>query len=396
MGMPDYYEHYCPVKIVAGQLALSNMPFEMSRFGSSRALIVMDRETAAAGFAATIEQAFDASACQIGAWFCEVEGRADLNTARRIAAFFRSSGCDCLVAVGGGGCMDAAKAACLLAAARAEQLPAAEEVGGITSWPAKIYAVPVAYAPGYPVSSLAAVYDGQKGTTAYIASERLMPLLAVLDPRATRRTTARDRALYAMDALAKAVEAAVLPEMNPVVGIYGKAAVELIRKYLAPALHGDGRSKRFATVAGEAHRAMANAALYAGIAFSHGSAGLIAAAAHALHSITGVGAGAASAVLLPWGLDFYGRQTLPRILDLAGALAGSTRFLAEENRLSGVKASLVGLHQLTGLPQTLREAGVLRIHLEKIARTAASPACPYYRDGLFTEADVLALLEQAY
>ncbi|MRR39532.1 alcohol dehydrogenase, partial [bacterium] len=43
MYVPDFYEHYCPAKIVAGQRALSNLPFEMGRFGPMKAMVVMDR-----------------------------------------------------------------------------------------------------------------------------------------------------------------------------------------------------------------------------------------------------------------------------------------------------------------------------------------------------------------
>jgi alcohol dehydrogenase len=40
--MPNYYQFFCPVKILSGQLAVSNIPYEMSQLGCKNAMIVTD------------------------------------------------------------------------------------------------------------------------------------------------------------------------------------------------------------------------------------------------------------------------------------------------------------------------------------------------------------------
>jgi alcohol dehydrogenase len=47
--LPKYYQFFCPVKILSGASAVSNIPFEMSVMGCKRAMIVTDKGVAGAG-----------------------------------------------------------------------------------------------------------------------------------------------------------------------------------------------------------------------------------------------------------------------------------------------------------------------------------------------------------
>ena len=47
--VPDYYEFLCPVKILSGNKALSNLPHEMGQLGRSKALVVTDEGVVGAG-----------------------------------------------------------------------------------------------------------------------------------------------------------------------------------------------------------------------------------------------------------------------------------------------------------------------------------------------------------
>jgi alcohol dehydrogenase len=382
MGVPSFFEHYCPTKIMAGQRAVSNLPFEMARFGQKRALLVMDGAVATSGFQKLVEQAFTDSDRTIGAVFSDANGPATLRAARTMAGVFKASRCDCFIVAGGGSAMDAAKGAAILASSGGETFPA-DVPKGI----ARIFAIPVAYMAGYPVTGMAELIDEEKNTPVFVKDERLMPFMAVLDPKAALKTTPRARAAYAMDALARAVEAYVLPEQNPVVGIYAKASIELVRKYLASASDEASRSK-------EDVMAMANASLYAGIAFTHASTGIIAAAAHALNKVSGIEHGTASAIVLPHGIDFYAQSSGDRVAELAGVFAGSTRFLSEGKGAGVVQDAVRTLRKISGLPESLREAGVIKPVLAEAAK-AAGNSCPYH-SAAFTAQDVQALLEQAF
>jgi len=388
MHIPDFYEHYCPTKIVAGQRSISNLPFEMGRFGPKRAMIVADKAVSDAGFLTYIEQAFTDSDRAIGAGYSMHDSCASMRAARTVAGLFVNNGCDCFIAVGSGHAMDTAKAACLLAGCGGQDLPGpGDAVSGAGL--ARIFAVPVTYSPGFQVTDLVSVYDEEKKAWAYVHSEGLIPSMAVVDPKAAYQAAPDTRAAYAMNALCRAVEASLIPGNNPVVKIYAQTAIELIRKYLPSALSGGAAAK-------DAQMAMANASLYAGIAFSHTSRGILAGASHALALISNIDPGIAGAVLLPYAADWYARTTQESVLDLGGPLAVSGRFLAEGAQVSVITESLKALHSLTGLPGSLRETGVIRGRLKQAAQAAAHESCPYYRAAAFSEADALDLLEKAF
>ncbi|HRP88175.1 MAG TPA: alcohol dehydrogenase, partial [Gammaproteobacteria bacterium] len=45
----NYYEFFCPVKLIVGARALENIPFELGALGAQRPLVVTDRGVAGAG-----------------------------------------------------------------------------------------------------------------------------------------------------------------------------------------------------------------------------------------------------------------------------------------------------------------------------------------------------------
>jgi alcohol dehydrogenase class IV len=356
----------------------------MGRFGPKRAMVVMDRAVHESGFLRLLQQAFTDSDRKIGAVFPDIDGHATSGIAQKIAAAYRSSGSDCLIAIGGGPAMDAAKAAAVLAAAGVPELPA--EIAPSLKLP-KIFAVPVTYAPGFQVTSLCEVYDEVKKAPVYITNRIISSRswLSWSPSRVEDDLREQGRIRHGRPLPGHRVRSP--SRAQPVVTIYARACIELVRKFLPPVLDEKTRTK-------EADQAMANASLYAGIAFSHASQGIVAAAAHALKTTTGMESGLTASILLPWGLNFYAGTSGRHIMDLSGPLAGTTRFVAEDKQLGVVRDSVVALQRLTGLPETLRAAGIIQGQLKKAAQAAM--AGPFHADGAFTEQDVLALLEKAF
>ncbi len=363
MQLPDSYEHHHPTKIIAGQRAVSNLPFEAGRFGAKKPLIVLDEEMGRTGFIHLLEQAFADCGQKSGGVFFSGE-RATAAGAGEAAEFFRRSGCDCFIAVGGGAVMDGAKAAAMAVALEGAEFPSDRRFS--MKLP-KIIAVPVTYAPGYQVTNLAELFDEEKNRPLHYFSENFIPCMAVLDPKATLKASGAAKAAFVLEALARGLEAASGREANPIVVIYAKAAIGLVKNFLGPALN-EKRSR-------EADQALASASLYAGIAFSGCSGGIITGAAHGLKAVRGIEAGMAAAVLLTRGLDFVARE-----------------MRAPAAELVAVRESLSLVRGIPGLPRGLREAGVAREQLEKIAEVAqAGPFLPEDRAR-----EVFTLLEEAF
>ncbi len=57
--MSQYYEFFCPVKILAGLAALAHLPFELSQLNASRPLLLTDNGVKSANVLAPLTQALN-------------------------------------------------------------------------------------------------------------------------------------------------------------------------------------------------------------------------------------------------------------------------------------------------------------------------------------------------
>ena len=107
--MPDYYEFYCPVKIVSGKKALANLPYEMDQLGSKKAMVITDQGVVNAGLLKLVEESFQGWDGEIGALYDQTPPDSSDKVVNEIARIYREKECDCIVAVGGGSSIDTAK-----------------------------------------------------------------------------------------------------------------------------------------------------------------------------------------------------------------------------------------------------------------------------------------------
>ena len=100
--IPHYYQHFCPVKILSGHNAVSNIPFEMDILGCRRAMVVTDKGVVDAGLINLVREAFADSDKEIGYVFDEVLPDSSNRLVNKLAKLFEKEKCDCFLAVGGG------------------------------------------------------------------------------------------------------------------------------------------------------------------------------------------------------------------------------------------------------------------------------------------------------
>ena len=102
----SYHEFFCPVKIVAGHMALEHIPFELSTLGAKRPMIITDKGVRSNGLLEPVEAAFTDTECVIAYVFDDVPPDSSLQTVRKAAELYRQHNCDALIAIGGGSVID--------------------------------------------------------------------------------------------------------------------------------------------------------------------------------------------------------------------------------------------------------------------------------------------------
>ncbi len=266
--------------------------------------------------------------------FSDVKPDPDIECVEMAAAFYRSHGCEGIVAVGGGSVMDCAKVAGALAVRPGAQ--ALDLVGTLKVHATLPYlvAVPTTAGTGSEVTAAAVVTDPERQRKYAVGDIALIPDAAVLDPNLLVGLPANLTAYTGMDALTHAVEAYVNRYGSREAREYARRAVELIFKSLK-ASYDDGSDAKL-------REDMLIASYYAGIAFTNNMVGYVHALAHGIGGRYHVQHGLANAILLPVVLEEYGTAVEGRLAELAEVigLGGATdhdlaaQFIARIRELS--------------------------------------------------------------
>lgn len=389
---PKYFEFFCPVKILSGRKALSNIPYELGQLGCSRPLLIADQGVVKAGLVDKVRAAFDDAAMKITASFDEVPPDSNNRVVNAVAGLYRNKGCDSILAVGGGSVIDTAKGVNIVVSEQDDDLLKYQGVDRVKARMQPFIAVPTTAGTGSEVTAAAVIYNEDAGVKMALMSNKLYPDVAVLDPEMMRTMPAHITAATGMDALTHAVEAYTCIQKNPVSDAFALSAIDLIREHLVRAVEEGGDEA--------ARLGMANAALLAGIAFSNSMVGLVHALAHATGAVAHVPHGVANSIYLPHVLD-YNLDAIPELLAQLGGpigvqeLAGGPREQAQAT-IAAIRDLAMRLHARCGHPVTLQQAGVTREQFERIATLAVNDGALTYNPKEVDRNDALAVIEKAF
>ena len=148
--------------------------------------------------------------------FAETEPNPTERQVMDVTAQYKDSGCDGIVALGGGSSMDLAKAVGLMASHEGplEQYGATVGGGKLIKTIPPLIAIPTTAGTGSEVS-VGAVVIQENGLKQTFASPKLVPATAICDPELTLGLPAGLTAATGMDAVTHCIEAVLSPQVNP-------------------------------------------------------------------------------------------------------------------------------------------------------------------------------------
>lgn len=299
--------------------------------------------------------------------FSDVEPDPDLECVTQAAAFYRSHGCEAMVAIGGGSVMDCAKAAGALVARPGKSVIDLMGTMKIRRPIPYLVAVPTTAGTGSEVTAAAVVTDPERQRKYALADLSLIPDVAVLDPNLLLGLSPEMTAYSGMDALTHAVEAYINRFGSHEAHKNAREAVALIFEHLKPS-YDDGDNAM--------HRENMLVASYcAGIAFSNAMVGYVHAIAHGIGGRYHVQHGLANAVLLPVVLQEYGpaaEKCLAELAEVIG-LGGRDDHEMAQRFIERVRE----LGESVGIPSTIPEIQLADIpELAAGAEAEGNPAYP--------------------
>lgn len=299
---------------------------------------------------------------------------------------YASAGCDVIVAIGGGSCLDAAKGVAILSGNGGAILDYVG-VDRVTQPIPPLVMVPSTSGTGADVSQFAVVTDTDHRTKLTIISRTLVPEVTVIDPQLL--TTMPDwlNAATGLDALTHAVEAFVSRAHNRLTDQLALHAVSVLTRSLpVTAFHPKELDARVG---------MAQGALEAGMAFSNAILGATHAMSHQVGGLLDVPHGVVNAVLLPHVIRFNAEACPDRYAQLAAAAGIATEGVAAVDQALLLAELVRTLADSVGVPTGLSVLGMSERVIPQLARTALEDACLGTNPRAISQSDIEFLFRQA-
>ena len=303
-----------------------------------------------------------------------VEPDPSVETVMKGAEAMRDFEPDLIVAMGGGSPIDAAKAMWAF-----YEYPEVTFEQLITpfSFPelrqkARFIAIPSTSGTATEVTAFSVITDYQKGIKYPLADFNITPDIAIVDPALAETMPAKLVAHTGMDALTHAIEAYVSTLHTTFTDPLALKAIDIVDRKLTKSFDGDM----------EAREEMHYGQCLAGMAFSNALLGIVHSMAHktgAAFSTGHITHGLANAMYLPYVIKYNSKveEAAERYADIAKSIGITAESTTEY--VDKLRARIVELNDYMGIPNTLKEFGIIEEEfnekIDAIAENAVGDAC---------------------
>ncbi len=375
-----------PKQIISGSNALNESKEKLTAFGS-HALIVTDRVMVELGNVTLLTDVLDS--CHIS--YTIYDGISGEPTDTMIDAgltLYKESGCDFLIAVGGGSPIDSMKA---IAALVTNPGHISDYMGKVISTPVPpMIAIPTTAGTGSEATQFTIITDTKKDIKMLLKGPVLMPELAIIDPQFTMTAPPKITAATGLDALTHAIEAYTSKKAQPLTDTFAVSAVKRIFTYLPKAFHNGSDVT--------AREQMSIAALEAGIAFNNSSVTLVHGMSRPIGAMFHVPHGISNAMLLKECFTFALDGTYERFADLGRAI-GVTSSEDNETAAKAFLQAVIDICRECEIP-TLEGYGIDKdaffTVIEKMASDAMASGSPSNTRKPITQADVVEIYHRLW
>ena len=364
-----------------------------------RVMVCTDRNIIKSGIADRVEALLKEGGCEV-LIFPEGRPEVDLKTIEASAEAARQFNPDVVIGVGGGSNMDLGKCTAILL-----KYPGPlQKYYGENAVPGpvvEVIGIPTTSGTGSEVSPVAVVADPDRFMKVGIATRRIIPKWALVDPSLTVSCPPHVTAHSGMDALSHAIESfcARVPEdrspraifvgKNPVSDSLAKQAIQLIAQSLHKAV--TEPSNR------QARENMAQASLLAGMAFSCAGTAAVHALQYPVGEATHTSHGLGNAVLMPAVLKAISKARVPELAFIARSLDSDLERLSDEAAAERAPELVAKLGESIQIPRGLGAIGMKREQLNEMAELASGIKRLLDNSPVpFDQAALLHILEEAY
>jgi len=333
------------------------------RLGAERVFLVSDAGLEKAGWVERLQSILKAEQLE-WVYFNGISANPRDQQVREGVRCYQETGCDVVMAIGGGSPMDAAKGIAMVASngGTVQDYEGANRIQ--RPLPPMVF-MPSTAGSGADISQFAIITDMQRQVKMSIISRTLVPNISIIDPELLTTKTEDLIVASAIDALSHAVESYVSRIASTLTENQSLKAIDLIMKYLPRALEG----RRMAALDN-----LSSACTCAAMAFSNASLGLDHALAHSLGGKLDLAHGLIHPILLPSVMRYNLPVCVEKMADIGEIVLGERKGSAEATARAGIErleAFFADLDISTRLQDIVGDDAVL----PQICEMAVQDAC---------------------
>ncbi|MDA1866962.1 iron-containing alcohol dehydrogenase [Bacillus thuringiensis] len=361
--MQEVSEFRMPKSVLYGRNSLEKLGEQSKKLGK-RAFIVTDTIMEKLGYVEKCIQQLNKKSITVST-YNKVDAEPTNIHVLEALSLCKEEKCDFIIGIGGGSCIDAAKAVAVLYTNGGEVEDYVQKDIEIESNPLPLIAIPTTSGTGSEVTSVAVITNKKTDVKMMMKHPSFIPKVAIIDPVLTSSLPPQITAATGIDALCHAIEAYISKVSQPLTDVLALSAIESIMKYLRIAYE-DGRNM-------EAREAMMIASLQAGIAFSNASVTLVHGMSRPVGALFHVPHGISNAILLPTVLEFTKTSAMKRLAKIGRSLNKDLYSNSDEEVADYTLGEIKKLCFDLRIPN-LKEYGIDEIEFENAISKMASDA----------------------
>lgn len=297
---------YAPPTTIYGRNAFEEVGVQAKKLGTT-ALIVSDPIMNNLGFVSKCMALLREQGVEAVSYIGVTSEPVDTYVTEALDAL-QQNDCDVIISVGGGSCIDTAKAVAVVATNGGYIGDYMNQKKLANETPIPHIAIPTTAGTGSEATNATVITDTTNDIKMMIKQPAFMPNVAIVDPVLTLTSPPTITAATGIDALSHAVESYLSRLAHPYTDMLALSAMKLIVENMLT-VYEDGDNL-------DAREAMALGSMQAGLSFSNASVALVHGMSRPIGALFHVPHGISNAMLLPAVLDYSKDACVERLADL--------------------------------------------------------------------------------
>lgn len=387
--MRDIYELRMPRTIIYGERSFTKVGEQALRFGK-KCLVVSDKVMVDLGYVKMCIHYLEKVGIECLS-YVDIETEPTDKYVKEALDIVKKEQCDIIIALGGGSCIDTAKAVAVLATNRDDISDYMNNKKLVNNAPLPLIAIPTTAGTGSEATDVTVITNTTNNVKMMIKQPAFMPEVAIVDPILTVSSPKSITAATGLDALTHALEAYISKKAHPFTNQLALSAIKLIVENIFEAYH-NGKNIN-------ARNNMIYASMLAGIAFSNSSVCLVHGMSRPIGAIFHVPHGISNAMLLPVILKYTQSSCINRLAEIGRFLYPHYSNLKDEELSQKVVSTIIGLCEGLNIKNIeswgINEAEYNKV-LVKMAKDALISGSPANNPRVPTEDEIIDLYREAF